>query len=120
MQQQEPGRAAWTGGVVWRGGCGPGAQAEPRAVLPQDHSREGYSAQGPEVRRGKLVKTLCNFQNLVVFLRFFFFFFNSFMRDTERERVRQGEKQAPCREPHVGLDLGTPGSHPGLKAVLNC
>ena len=24
--------------------------------------------------------------------------------------------QAPCREPDVGLDTGTPGSHPGPKA----
>ena len=35
-----------------------------------------------------------------------------FMRDTERERQRhrQREKQAPCREPDVGLDPRTPGS----------
>ena len=32
---------------------------------------------------------------------------------TERQRHRQKEKQAPCRDP------GSPGSHPGLKAVLN-
>ena len=40
------------------------------------------------------------------------------MRDTERarQRHRQGEKQAPCRDPDVGLDPKTPGSHPGLKA----
>ena len=40
------------------------------------------------------------------------------MRDTERERQRhrQREEQAPCREPDVGLDPGTPGSHPGPKA----
>uniref|UniRef100_A0A8C0KSZ3 Aspartyl/asparaginyl beta-hydroxylase n=1 Tax=Canis lupus dingo TaxID=286419 RepID=A0A8C0KSZ3_CANLU len=44
------------------------------------------------------------------------------MRDTERERERerqrhrQKEKQAPCREPDMGLDLGTSGSHPGPKA----
>ena len=30
-----------------------------------------------------------------------------FMRDTERERQR--EKQAPCREPDVGLDPRTRG-----------
>ena len=30
------------------------------------------------------------------------------MRDTEREAETQAE--APCREPDVGLDLGTPGS----------
>ena len=40
------------------------------------------------------------------------------MRDThtERQRHRQREKQAPCREPDVGLDSRTPGSRPGLKA----
>ena len=32
------------------------------------------------------------------------------------ERHRQREKQAPCREPDVGLDPGTPGSRPGPKA----
>ena len=36
------------------------------------------------------------------------------MSDTKRERLRhrQRAKQAPCREPDVGLDPGTPGSHP--------
>ena len=44
------------------------------------------------------------------------------MRDTqreqerEREKQRQREKQAPCRDPDVGLNPGSPGSHPGLKA----
>ena len=40
------------------------------------------------------------------------------MKDTEgeRERQREREKQAPCREPDVGLDPGTPGSGPRLKA----
>ena len=40
------------------------------------------------------------------------------MRDTEgeRQRHRQREKQAPCREPDVGLDPRSPGSGPGLKA----
>ena len=42
-----------------------------------------------------------------------------FMRDTERERGRGRKKQAPCREPDVGLDPGTPGSGPGPKAALN-
>ena len=37
-------------------------------------------------------------------------------RERERQRHRQKEKQAPCRQPKVGLDPGTPGSHPGLKA----
>ena len=40
------------------------------------------------------------------------------MRDIDREgqRCRQREKQAPCREPDMGLDPGTPGSYPELKA----
>ena len=42
------------------------------------------------------------------------------MRDTERQRHRQREKQAPCREPDVELDPGSPGSGPGLKVVPNC
>ena len=41
---------------------------------------------------------------------------NVFMRDPERQRHRQREKQAPCREPDVGLDPRTQGSRPGPKA----
>ena len=43
------------------------------------------------------------------------------MRDTERERQRhrQKEKQAPCREPDIGLYPGSPGLGTGLKAALN-
>ena len=50
------------------------------------------------------------------------FFFKDFiyllMRDThtEKQRHRQREKHAPCRDPDVGLDPRTPGSRPGLKA----
>ena len=40
-------------------------------------------------------------------------------RQRERQRHRQREKQVPCREPDVGLDPGSPGSHPGPKVVLN-
>ena len=44
------------------------------------------------------------------------------MKDTdiERQRHRQREEQAPCREPDVGLDPGYPGSRPELQAALNC
>ena len=58
-------------------------------------------------------------------LSFFLFYFLKdfiylFMRDTEREVETQAEGEtAPCREPDVGLDLGSPGSRPGLKAALN-
>ena len=37
------------------------------------------------------------------------------MRDTQRKRQRE-EKQAPCREPDVGRNPGTLGSHPEPKA----
>ena len=40
-------------------------------------------------------------------------------RESKRQRHRQREKQAPCREPNMGLDPGSPGSHPWLKAALN-
>ena len=40
--------------------------------------------------------------------------------ERERQRHRQREKQAPCREPDLGLDPGSPGSHPGVKVALNC
>ena len=38
-------------------------------------------------------------------------------RHTEREKQRhkQREEQAPCREPDVGLQPGTPGTHPEWK-----
>ena len=37
----------------------------------------------------------------------------------ERQRYRLREKQAPYREPDVGLDPRSPGSCPGLKAAPN-
>ena len=37
-------------------------------------------------------------------------------RERQRQRQRQREKQAPFREPDVGLDPGTPGSHTEPKA----
>ena len=40
-------------------------------------------------------------------------------RERERQRHRQKEKQAPGMEPDVGLDPGSPGSRPGLKAAIN-
>ena len=41
---------------------------------------------------------------------FFKDFIYLFMRDTERQRYREREKQAPCREPDAGLDARTLGS----------
>ena len=37
-------------------------------------------------------------------------------RERERQRHRQSEKQAPCREPDVGLNPRTTGSRPEPKA----
>ena len=37
--------------------------------------------------------------------------------ERERQRHRKREKQAPCREPDVGLDPPAPGSHPESKEV---
>ena len=37
-------------------------------------------------------------------------------REREAETHRQREKQAPCKEPEVGFDPGTPGSCPRPKA----
>ena len=53
---------------------------------------------------------------LFLFLRFYLFIHE---RRRERQRHRQREKQAPRREPDVGLDPRSPGSHPGPKEALN-
>ena len=39
------------------------------------------------------------------------------MRDTEREAETWAEGEAACQELNVGLDPGSPGSHPGPKAA---
>ena len=55
---------------------------------------------------------------------FISFFFKDFIYSLETEREREAETQAEgeassLREPDVGLDPESPGSGPGLKAVLN-
>ena len=66
-------------------------------------------------------------KNLVLDTFFFKDFIYLFMTERERERQRQrreaetqAEGEAPCREPDVGFDPRSPGSHPGLKEALNC
>ena len=59
---------------------------------------------------------MLNNQHKNLFLRIFIYLF---MRDThtERQRHRKREKkQAPCRQPDMGLDPGMQESHPELKA----
>ena len=41
-------------------------------------------------------------------------------RDRDRETQAEGEAGSMHREPDVGVDPGSPGSHPGLKEALNC
>ena len=45
-----------------------------------------------------------------------FLFVCLFIRERQRQKHRQREKHAPCREPNVGLDPRTPGSCSELKA----
>ena len=67
----------------------------------------------------KVLEHPCEYRNgtlnIFIFLRF-----HLFMRDIEKEREAEThthtEKQAPCREPDVGLNLETPGSRPWPKA----
>ena len=42
-------------------------------------------------------------------------FFKNLFREIQRERQRHREKEAPHREPDVGLDPRTPRSHPESK-----
>ena len=50
---------------------------------------------------------------ILFFLKIYLFMIDI---ERERERGRGREKQAPCREPDVGLDPRIPGSCHGLKA----
>ena len=69
----------------------------------------------------KLANILCLYIHDLTKLGGFFFFFlkilfiylfiHSFIHSWATHR-----EQAPCKEPDVELDPGTPGSHPGLKA----
>ena len=59
-------------------------------------------------------------------MEIYLFFLRFYLFIHDREKERQREKQAPCREPEVGLDPRTPGlclqpkagakprSHPGI------
>ena len=60
---------------------------------------------------------VCIFIFILFFLKIYLFIHSE--RARERQRHRQREKQAPCRKPDVGLDPGSPGSHPGLQTALN-
>ena len=58
---------------------------------------------------------ICAFTHNINFFNFIYLF----MKDTQRERQRQArEKQAPCREPDVGLGPGTQDHTLGQRQVL--
>ena len=63
----------------------------------------------------KSVRFTTYFFKIFLFKRFYLFIHERHTH-TQRQRHRQREKQAPCREPDVGLDPRTPGLHPGPKA----
>ena len=65
------------------------------------------------------VITICHHVTTLLLTVFFFkkiLFIYSWDTERERRRYRQREKQAPCRQPDVGLDSKTPGSCPEPKA----
>ena len=82
----------------------------------QQLPRSNEFTLGHGVGTGTFVALVFWFQTEAHFWKRFYLLF---MRDTQRERGRhrQREKQAPCREPDVGLEPGTPGSHPEPKAA---
>ena len=53
---------------------------------------------------------------LFIFKDFIYLFMRDRERERERQRHRQKKKQAPYREPDVGLNPWTPGSRPEPKA----
>ena len=57
---------------------------------------------------------ICDFIWVLAHLFIFYFFKDIiyvFMRDTERQRYRQRENEAPCGKPDVGLDSPGPRDH---------
>ena len=52
--------------------------------------------------------------NKIYFKRFYLFMHEGYT-ERERQRHRQREEQAPCREPDMGLNPRSPESHTGPK-----
>ena len=77
-----------------------------------------------ESRAGIAKSNTCSLTVLPFFIFYLFFlkilFIYERQRERERQRHRQREKQAPCREPDVGLDPGTLDYTLGRRQVLNC
>ena len=54
-----------------------------------------------------------------IFFKRLYLFIHERHTHRERQRHRQREKQAPCREPDVGLDLGPRGHALSWRHTLN-
>ena len=63
-----------------------------------------------------MIRHLHFLYHLIYLFKIFYLFIHERDTHTQRQRHGQREKQAPLREPDVGLDPGTPGSCPGPKA----
>ena len=63
-----------------------------------------------------ILKGITNINKLLITFLKKILFIHSWETERQRQRHRQREKQAPCREPDVGLDPGTLGSRSELKA----
>ena len=96
------------------------SRASSSLLAPARFKLQNLYSVGRENMSNQHTTTLPEFRLYKVHL-FFFLRFYLFIHEThrERQRHRQREKQAPCREPDVGLDPGSSGSCPGLKAALN-
>ena len=65
------------------------------------------------MKSGFGIKIFQLFFKFYLFLKRFYLFIHK--KHRERQRHRQRENQAPCREPDVGLNPRTPGSRPEPK-----
>ena len=59
------------------------------------------------------------YANVIYFIFLNVLFIHERERERGRDTHRKREKQALCREPDVGLDPGSLGSHPRRKVALN-
>ena len=76
--------------------------------------RDKPMAKAKSMARVKPTATLQT--GAILFFKRFYLFIHERHTHTQRQRHRHREKPAPYREPDMGLDPGTPGSCPGLKA----
>ena len=100
-------------------GSHPGPKAGAKLLSHPRAPVEIVFMQPPRKGREKISLWILACLGLLFFFLRFYLFIHERHRERGRQRHRQREKQAPCREPDAGLDPGTPGSGPGLKAALN-